>query len=114
MRIPGFFALAILTTLALGACKSTDRTSSSLPAGSPAVTNKVKPPETIHADGARRISVPEAQELLAKGQAVVVDVRNEPAFDQSHIRGAKLIPVNEVAARAGELPRDKTIITYCS
>lgn len=114
MRIPGFFAFAILTALAFGACNSTDRTSSRLPAGSPSVASKGKPPETIHADGARRISVPEVQELLAKGQAVIIDVRNQPAFDQSHIRGAKLIPTTEIAARAGELPRDKTIVTYCS
>lgn len=114
MRISGYFAVVILTVLALGACNSTDRTSSSLPAGSPSAASKVKPPETVHADGARRMSVPEVQELLAKGQAVIIDVRTQPAFDQGHIRGAKLIPTNEIAARAGELPRDKTIITYCS
>ena len=114
MRISGLLALAILTALALGACNSIDRTSSSLPAGSPAGANNVKPPETAHADGVRRITVPELQQLLAKGQAIVVDVRNQPAFDQAHIRGAKLIPTTEVAARIGELPRDKIIVTYCS
>lgn len=114
MRIPGSLAVAILTALAFGACNSTDRSASGVPTGNPAGANKVKAPDTIHADGARRITVPELQNLIAKGQAVIVDVRNQPAFDQAHIRGAKLIPVNEVANRAGELPRDKTIVTYCS
>ena len=114
MRILGSITLAILAAFALAACNSTDRSASSAPAGSPAVPSKVKPPETVHADGARRITVPEVQELLAKGQAVIIDVRNQPSFDQAHIRGAKLIPSNEVADRISEFPRDKTIITYCS
>lgn len=114
MRILGSLILALVATFALSACNSTDRSASSAPAGSPVVPSNVKPPETIHADGARRITVPEVQELLAKGQAVIIDVRNQPSFDQAHIRGAKLIPSTEVADRIGEFPRDKTIVTYCS
>jgi len=114
MRILGSLILALVATFALSACNSTDRSASSAPAGSPVVPSNAKPPETIHADGARRITVPEVQELLAKGQAVIIDVRNQPSFDQAHIRGAKLIPSAEVADRIGEFPRDKTIVTYCS
>lgn len=65
-------------------------------------------------DGARRITVAETQELLKNGKAVVVDVRNQAAYDQGHIPGAKLIPATEVLNHVDELPHDKTIITYCS
>jgi rhodanese-related sulfurtransferase len=35
-------------------------------------------------------------------------------YDKGHIRGAKLIPVNQIGERGKELPRDKKIVTYCS
>ncbi len=113
MRIHGLLALVVLIAVALAACNSTDRSASSLPAVNKGDA-KAQPKETAHADGVRRITVNELQDLIAQNQAVVVDVRNQPAFDQRHIRGAKVIPTKEVANRAGELPHDKTIVTYCS
>lgn len=116
MRI--YASLAILA-IAIGAlvlfagCNSTERVSNLSTSNSP-VASKTAPGATPHVDNARRINVQEAQSLIAKGQAVVIDVRNQAAYDQGHIRGAKLIPLNEVAERVRELPRDKTIITYCS
>jgi len=115
MRI--FSSLAFLTVaiLAFGACNSTERTASQVaPSASPAVANRVNPVAPNPPDNARRINVQQAQDLAARGQAYFVDVRNQPAYDQGHIPGAKLIPFAEVADRTGELPRDKTIITYCS
>jgi 3-mercaptopyruvate sulfurtransferase SseA len=104
--------LAIAAAVLFGACNSTERTASKVaPTANPAAPNKINP---ATADTARRLNVKEAQDLIASGRAVVVDVRNQAAFDQGHIRGAKLIPFAEVADRSGELPRDKTIITYCS
>ena len=75
---------------------------------------KATPPPAAPTDGARRITVTEAKELLDKGKAVVIDVRNQAAYDQAHIRGSKLIPAAEILNHVDELPRDKTIITYCS
>jgi rhodanese-related sulfurtransferase len=45
----------------------------------------------------------------------VVDVRepNEYAGPLGHIRGAVLVPLGELAARARELPRDKPIVAVC-
>ena len=105
----------IVATLAIAfaACNSADH-ASKLPSVSPDIANKTKPAAATQPDAARRINVTEAQKLLAKNQAVFIDVRNQAAFDQGHIRGAKLIPFGEVANRVNELPRDKTIITYCS
>ncbi len=72
------------------------------------------PPVSAPHPEARRISVEELQAALARNEVVVVDVRSEAAFQRGHIRGALLIPAGEIAARARELPRNKTIVTYCS
>jgi hypothetical protein len=63
---------------------------------------------------ARRITAAEAREALAKGEAVLVDVRSKEAYDAEHAQGAILIPVNQIADRAAELPKDKLVITYCT
>jgi sulfur dioxygenase len=45
----------------------------------------------------------------------IVDVREPQEFDGplGHIRGAILIPLGELAERAGELSRDRPIVTVC-
>lgn len=63
---------------------------------------------------ARRVTVADAREALAKGTAVLVDVRGAESYAAEHAKGAVSIPVSEVAARASELPKDKLIITYCT
>jgi len=65
-------------------------------------------------DSAKRITTTELDDLMKQGKVLVVDVRNQQAYDLGHIRGAKLIPVGQVGERVKELPRDKMIVTYCS
>jgi rhodanese-related sulfurtransferase len=60
----------------------------------------------------KTISGAEARALVEKG-AVLVDVRSAGEFGGGHIKGAKNIPVGEIGARAGELPKEKTIVVYC-
>ena len=115
MRIFSSLAIPAVAILAFGACNSTERTASKVaPTNNSSVANNVNPVAPNPPDSARRINVQQAQDLVSRGQAYFVDVRNQAAFDLGHIPGAKLIPFAEVAARSGELPRDKTIITYCS
>jgi 3-mercaptopyruvate sulfurtransferase SseA len=73
-------------------------------------------PQQVHnpADDARRITAEELYEMYQKNEVLIVDTRNDAAFKQSHIKGAILIPSNEVAGRLGELPKDKFIATYCT
>ncbi len=110
MRIFILVSVLVLGAWVLGAFNSTERSAS---ANHPSV-EAAKPPTTVQADGAKRITTSELQALLDKGQAVVIDVRNQASYDQGHIRGARLIPSSEIADRTGELPKDKTIVTYCS
>ena len=63
---------------------------------------------------ARRGTLADAREALAKGTAVLVDVRGAESYAAEHAKGALSIPLNEIAARASELPKDKLIITYCT
>ena len=65
-------------------------------------------------DGVRRISPAQLRAAVLNGRAVIVDVRGADSYNAGHIKGARLIPVNEIEARANELPRNKMIITYCS
>jgi rhodanese-related sulfurtransferase len=58
------------------------------------------------------ISGADAKALVQKG-AVLVDVRTPDEFAAGHIDGALNIPVDQVEARAGELPKDKDIVLYC-
>ncbi|HEY7215394.1 MAG TPA: rhodanese-like domain-containing protein [Thermoanaerobaculia bacterium] len=79
------------------------------PAAAPAETPAAPTQET-----ARRISVAEARQALAKGEAVLVDVRPKAGYDMGHAQGAISLPLSELGSRAGELPKDKLVITYCT
>jgi rhodanese-related sulfurtransferase len=49
-----------------------------------------------------------------KGTAFIVDTRGPDAYAVEHIAGSVNIPETNIAARSGELPRDKMIVAYCS
>jgi predicted sulfurtransferase len=70
--------------------------------------------ETVPGDGVRRITPVEVRAALAKGEAVIVDVRGDSSYEAGHIKGAIHMPTDQLLSRVGELPRDKMIITYCS
>ena len=69
---------------------------------------------TPYPDGARRVTIAELETMIKDGSAVVIDVRNEDAYNAGHIPGSKLIPSGEILNHLKELPRDKLIVTYCS
>jgi len=71
-------------------------------------------PDTVYADGARRVTIDEMEAMVKEGKAVIIDVRNQAAYDLGHIPGSRLIPAGEILNHISELPRDKMIITYCS
>ena len=64
--------------------------------------------------GVPRVSVEELSKALKEGRAVIVDVRPAEAFEEEHIAGAVSIPEEEVKERAGELPKDKLVVAYCT
>lgn len=54
----------------------------------------------------------QAKALVKKG-ALLVDVRTPEEFAGGHIDGAVNIPIDDLDARKGELPKDKDIVVYC-
>lgn len=63
---------------------------------------------------AERITVTEAREAAAAGNAIIIDVRSPQSYAESHIAGSINIPLDQLPNRLDELPRDKQIITYCT
>ena len=66
----------------------------------------------VPADGVERITVDDLKALLARKTPVtIIDVRSNIT---EKIKGALHIPLGEIEARLGEIPRDRAIITYCA
>lgn len=66
-------------------------------------------PETVP-----EISPDEVQACRARGEAVfLLDVREPAEFRERHIAGSRLLPLDQLALRLGELPRDRPIIAIC-
>ncbi|MBT8250709.1 MAG: rhodanese-like domain-containing protein [Acidimicrobiia bacterium] len=61
-----------------------------------------------------RISPDEAHAMAQRGEALIVDVRERAAYEESHVSGALALPESELDTRIGELPRDQLIVTYCT
>ena len=76
-----------------------------------------------HTDLARRaylgpedttaVDTDELLRRLARGDVVVLDVRPGTEFAAGHLPGAIHIPLEELAERIGELPRDHEVVAYC-
>ena len=107
-----FLAMVVAAASSLTACNSNETKASATKADAPAT--KPAAPVAAPVDDVKHMSVAEARAAFDAGKAVIIDVRTEPAYKAGHIKDAKLIALNEIAARSGELPKDKTIILYCS
>ena len=123
--------LAAATALAaaaaiFGACRADDTSGSSAAsqaasrnASTVTVTNtEAKPSPSVvaqaPAEEARRVTVDELKKMRDSGKAVIYDTRAKSVYDAEHIKGSLSMPYAEVADRAGELPKDKTIVFYCT
>jgi rhodanese-related sulfurtransferase len=54
-----------------------------------------------------------ARELLAAGEAVVVDVREPHEVEAGRIDGSLHIELERLSGQAGSLPRDRPIVFQC-
>jgi hydroxyacylglutathione hydrolase len=55
----------------------------------------------------------EVAAMVARGAAVVVDVRGRTEWESGHLPGVANIPVGYLADRLAELPTDKTVVVHC-
>lgn len=109
-RVSSFLAIGLLTVAGLTGCNSAEKKAPLAEYIAPQTPTS----KAVATDGIRRITVVELRELLARNEAVVIDVRNLESYNLSHIQGAKLIPVADTLKHIDELPKDKLIVTYCS
>lgn len=59
-----------------------------------------------------QMSAAQAHEAYQQG-ALFLDVRTQEEWAQARIAGSVLIPLDELAARLSELPRDRDIVVVC-
>ena len=114
-------AALMFAVLVLTACNSVEQHhAGSAPTN---VAGNTNPAQTANAqqsaanvpgDGVRRVTTVELKNMMDKGEALVIDVRGDGAWETGHIRGSRHIPTDKILAEAENLPRDKTIVTYCS
>lgn len=62
----------------------------------------------------KNIASPQAKALLDQGAVFLIDVRTPEEFRQAHVKGAVLIPLDQVEKRLGELPKNRPILVYCA
>jgi rhodanese-related sulfurtransferase len=66
--------------------------------------------------GARFITPAELERLMPmieKGELVLLDIRSSAEFRSGHIVHSRLIPVEELEKRVGELDKNKGLVIYC-
>lgn len=63
----------------------------------------------------RNITSGEARSLLAKSKRIfLLDVRTPEEFRQARLKGAVLMPMNEMERRFQEVPRNRPVVVYCA
>ncbi len=104
-------ALTFLMVVSSGCHKMSATSASPAPATPAAAVAPTQNPE----DAMPRVSVEEAKAAVAKGEAVLVDVRGPDAYKMAHIKGAIDHSLSRMEMGDFEkLPKDKRIIAYCS
>ncbi len=83
---------------------------SSLPTTSAAQTS----PFEVPYPNIVRLSLTATKSAFDSQSALFLDVRDAGTYGSSHIKGAINIPLDQLANRMSELPRDRWIITYCT
>jgi hypothetical protein len=64
-----------------------------------------------------RVTVDEVKERMDRGEAFTfIDTRNPKAWAEANTKlpGAIRIPAEDVEQRLEQIPRDRTVITYCT
>ena len=81
--------------------------------------SELEPPQLEQSESEntfQQISATEAKEIMDGNESfILLDVREQEEFEEGHIEGAVLIPVNQITELAPELMPDKgaLILVYC-
>lgn len=61
----------------------------------------------------KQLSPEEAQRLVADGNLVIIDVRDQESFAKGHIEGAIQLSVADMKNFCQSTPKNKPILVYC-
>ncbi|HEX2831898.1 MAG TPA: rhodanese-like domain-containing protein [Thermoanaerobaculia bacterium] len=61
-----------------------------------------------------RMQAAELRAAMEKGEAVAIDVRGTVPWELEHIKDAVWMPLGVMKERAGSLPEEKVLVTYCT
>jgi 3-mercaptopyruvate sulfurtransferase SseA len=111
--IPFTFIVALIISIACAQRVDQNLTASNSAASTPTPSPRASSTPTPSED-APRITLEEAKKAYDEGKAFIVDARAEEAFKAEHIKSAVNIRQDTLDKHLKELPRDKTIIVYCS
>jgi rhodanese-related sulfurtransferase len=66
--------------------------------------------------GGPSVNTLEATQMINRQDALVLDVREQAEFAQSHILNARGLPLSQIEARFGDIEKfkDKPVIVYCA
>lgn len=63
----------------------------------------------------KNISPKEAKELIDSGNDVfLLDVRTKEEYNETHIKTAHLVPIQELEQNIDLIPKDKNVVVYCA
>lgn len=64
-------------------------------------------------DGEKLVPRDELERLLEERKAYLIDVRPILEYEAGHLPGAVPMPIEELAHRLEEIPRDRPVVAYC-
>lgn len=64
--------------------------------------------------GSSSLSMQDIYDLVHRDGAVLLDVRTGDEYRKGKVHNSINIPIDELAERASELPKDRPIIVYCA
>jgi rhodanese-related sulfurtransferase len=103
-RLAVFFVAALMI-IAIAACQT--------PAAPQAAVQPVPAGQAaVRAPLPAEVSVAEAAKKRAAG-AFILDVRTVEEWNEYHVPGSKLIPIDELGARLAEVPKDREVVVVC-
>ena len=63
----------------------------------------------------KNVSPKEAKELMgSENDVFLLDVRTKEEYNESHIKTAHLIPVQELEQNIERIPKDRNVVVYCT
>ena len=62
----------------------------------------------------REVDIASTAAVLESGAATVLDVREPMEYVEAHVPGVQFVPMSQLAARVGELDRERPVYVICA